>query len=49
VIDLESKKAREIVKSDGALADQQWSPDGARLAYVSRPTPKADDGSLSDI
>jgi dipeptidyl aminopeptidase/acylaminoacyl peptidase len=49
VIDVESKKASEIVKSDGVLADPQWSPDGTRLAYVTRPTAKADDGSLSDI
>jgi dipeptidyl aminopeptidase/acylaminoacyl peptidase len=49
VIDVESKKASEIVKTDGVLADPQWSPDGTRLAYVTRPTPKADDGWLSDI
>jgi dipeptidyl aminopeptidase/acylaminoacyl peptidase len=49
VIDLDSKEKHEIVKSDAALADPQWSPDGTRLAYVSRPTPRADDGSLSDI
>ena len=49
VIDLDSKEKHEIVKSDAVLADPQWSPDATRLAYVSRPTPKADDGSLSDI
>ena len=49
VIEVESKKASEIVKSDEVLTDPQWSSDGARLAYVSRPTPKADDGALSDI
>ena len=49
VIDAASKKTAEIVKSDGVLADPQWSPDGSHLAYVSRPTPKADDGSESDI
>ncbi len=49
VIDAASKKAAEIVKTDGVLADPQWSPDGSHLAYVSRPTPKADDGAMSDI
>jgi Tol biopolymer transport system component len=41
VIEAESKKATEIAKQDSALSDPQWSPDGARIAYVSRPTPKA--------
>jgi dipeptidyl aminopeptidase/acylaminoacyl peptidase len=49
VIDVELKKGIEIVKSSSVLADPQWSPDGQRVAYVSRPTPKADDGTLSDI
>ncbi len=49
VIDVATKSASEIVKSDGVLSDPQWSPDGTRLAYVSRPTPKADDGTISDI
>jgi dipeptidyl aminopeptidase/acylaminoacyl peptidase len=49
VIDAESKKATEIVKNNAVLADPQWSPDGRRLAFVSRPTPRADDGGLSDV
>jgi dipeptidyl aminopeptidase/acylaminoacyl peptidase len=49
VIGTASRKSTEIVKNDAVLADPQWSPDGTRLAYVSRPTPKADDEGLSDV
>jgi dipeptidyl aminopeptidase/acylaminoacyl peptidase len=49
VIDMENRKAVEIVKADGVPSDPQWSPDGQEVAYVSRPTPSADDGNLSDI
>jgi dipeptidyl aminopeptidase/acylaminoacyl peptidase len=49
VIDVKTKKASEVVKSDYVAADPQWSPDGRSLAYTSVPTSKADDGSLSDI
>ena len=27
----------------------RWSPDGKRIVFVTNPTPKADDGSLSDL
>jgi dipeptidyl aminopeptidase/acylaminoacyl peptidase len=49
VIDVKTKKANEVVKSDYVAADPQWSPDGRSMAYTTFPTPKADDGSLSDI
>jgi dipeptidyl aminopeptidase/acylaminoacyl peptidase len=49
VIDVESKKASEIVKNDWVVSDPQFSPDGKRLSFTVNPTPKADDGQISDI
>ncbi|HEY6333280.1 MAG TPA: DPP IV N-terminal domain-containing protein, partial [Blastocatellia bacterium] len=49
LIDVETKKTKELVKGDFSAADPQWSPDGKWIAFVTVPTPKADDGSLSDI
>jgi dipeptidyl aminopeptidase/acylaminoacyl peptidase len=48
-IAVDSKKAVELVKADGVVTDPQWSPDCKRIAYVSHPTPLADDGSRGDI
>src|SRR5262249_33612227 len=49
VIDVKTRKAANLVKSDYVANDPQWSPDGLSIAYTTVPTPKADDGSLSDI
>ncbi|MBM4187643.1 MAG: S9 family peptidase [Gemmatimonadetes bacterium] len=49
LFDLATKKSAELVKGDFTVSEPRFSPDGTRLAFVSRPTPKADDGSLSDI
>jgi dipeptidyl aminopeptidase/acylaminoacyl peptidase len=49
VIDLTTKKAIEVVNGDYNASDPQWSPDGHWLAFVTNPTPRADDGALSDI
>lgn len=49
VIDVQTKKASELIKNDYVVSDPQWSPDGNSIAYMTNPTPKADDGSLSDI
>jgi dipeptidyl aminopeptidase/acylaminoacyl peptidase len=48
-IDVGSKKATEVVKVDLVLSDPQWSPDGTKLSYTAHPTPRADDGSWSDL
>jgi dipeptidyl aminopeptidase/acylaminoacyl peptidase len=49
VLDLVTRKARLAALGDGTVADPQWSPDGKQIAYVTNPTPKADDNQLSDI
>jgi dipeptidyl aminopeptidase/acylaminoacyl peptidase len=49
IIDVSTKKPRELVKGEFNPSDPQWSPNGSSIAFVTNPTPKADDGSLSDI
>jgi dipeptidyl aminopeptidase/acylaminoacyl peptidase len=48
-IDLATKKVTLVVAGEFQASDPQWSPDGSRIAYVANPTPKADDGTVSDI
>jgi dipeptidyl aminopeptidase/acylaminoacyl peptidase len=48
-VDVGSKKVEELVGGEFQIADPRWSPDGTRIAYVVTPTPKADDGTLSDV
>lgn len=49
VIDVASGKTSQVVKGEFTVSDPQWSPDGRSIAFVTNPTPKADDGSVSDI
>lgn len=49
VIDVATGKATELVKGEFTVNDPQWSPDGKSIAFVTNPTPRADDGSLTDI
>ncbi|HSE32368.1 MAG TPA: S9 family peptidase [Pyrinomonadaceae bacterium] len=46
---IEKKEEKRITEGDFTVSDPQWSPDGTRITYTTRPTPKADDGSLSDV
>jgi len=47
--DLDKKEEKRLTDGNFTVSDPQWSPDGTRVSYTTRPTPKADDGSLSDI
>jgi dipeptidyl aminopeptidase/acylaminoacyl peptidase len=47
--DIEMKIGKRLTEGDFTVSDPQWSPDGTRITYTTRPTPKADDGSLSDV
>jgi len=49
VHDVESGDERRLTEGEFTVSDPRWSPDSARIAYVTRPTPRVDDGSWSDI
>lgn len=49
LFDLNKKEEKRLTEGDFTVSDPQWSPDGTRLSYVTRPTPKADDGDLDNI
>jgi dipeptidyl aminopeptidase/acylaminoacyl peptidase len=48
-IDVATKQVTPVFTGDEQASDPEWSPDGSSLAYVVTPTPKADDGRLTDI
>jgi dipeptidyl aminopeptidase/acylaminoacyl peptidase len=47
--DIEKKDEKRLTEGEFTTSDARWSPDAARIVYVTNPTPKADDGDLSDI
>ena len=49
LFDLDKKEEKRLTEGDYTVSDPQWSPDGTRITYTTRPTPRADDGALSDI
>jgi len=49
LFDIAKKEEKRLTEGDFTVSDPQWSPDGTRITYTTRPTPKADDGDLSDV
>lgn len=49
LFDLDKKEEKRLTEGNYTVSDPQWSPDGTRISYTTRPTPRADDGALSDI
>jgi dipeptidyl aminopeptidase/acylaminoacyl peptidase len=49
LFNIEKKEEKRITEGDFTVSDPQWSPDSSRISYTTRPTPKADDGGLSDV
>jgi dipeptidyl aminopeptidase/acylaminoacyl peptidase len=47
--DIEKKEAKRLTEGKFTVSDPRFSPDGTRVSYVTRPTPRADDGDMSDI
>ena len=45
VYDLDKKEEKRLTEGEYTVSDPQWSPDGARITYTTRPTPRADDGA----
>lgn len=48
-IEVATREARRLTEGAFTLSDAQVSPDGTEIVAVRRPTPRADDGSVSDI
>src|SRR2546423_14208428 len=49
LFEIEKKEEKRLTEGEFTVSDPQWSPDGMRITYTTRPTPRADDGNLSDI
>lgn len=47
--DIEKKEGKRLTEGSFTISEPQFSPDGTRVSYTTRPTPKADDGGLSEV
>ena len=39
--DIQKKEEKRLTEGEFTVSDPQWSPDGTRVTYTTRPTPKA--------
>ena len=46
---IEKKEEKRLTEGEFTVSDPQWGPDSKQISYTTRPTPKADDGGLSDV
>lgn len=49
VVDAATRHAQQLTHDRADARDPQWSRDGREIAYIRRPSPKADDSLFSDI
>ncbi|HMH44978.1 MAG TPA: hypothetical protein VK557_15930, partial [Pyrinomonadaceae bacterium] len=49
LFEIDKKEEKRLTEGNYTVSDPQWSPDGTRITYTTRPTPKADDGTLSEV
>ncbi len=49
IFDLGTRKTTEVVRGDYQIIGFDWSPDGKQIAYVSMPTPRANDSRYTDV
>jgi dipeptidyl aminopeptidase/acylaminoacyl peptidase len=49
MFDIESGTETRLTEGDFVVSDPQWSPDSSKIAYVTRPTTKVDDGAWADV
>ena len=47
--DMEAGESTRLTDGDFTVSDPRWSPDSSRIAFVTRPTTKVNDGWNSDI
>ena len=49
ILDIASRDIRTLATGDIHLTELAWSPDGSRIAYISRPTPELESNLRSQI